>query len=298
MTIRNKSVIITGATAGIGRAAALQLASLGAEVVVTGRNAERGQATQEALRAAGSRRARFVPADHSTLEGNLALAAEVKEEVDQVDVLVNNVGGLIPRREITADGTEMTVALNLRAPVVLTDQLGPVLARDGLVVNVTSDAFSRFEGDPFDGLDEADDYQPFRAYARAKLLLVLATLAQARQLEPDGVRIAAVNPGPAWTPGTQALNPHCLPGPRVMWPVVRLVQRSRSADRAARVLTRLAAAPNGVVGAGVTGCYVTARGKVRALGALHSDVERQERAVAAAWSLGNESEPALGGDDG
>lgn len=91
----------------------------------------------------------------------------------------------------------MTLALNLRSTVVLTDQLRPVFARDGLVVNVASDAFSRFEGDPFDGLDDAGDYKPFKAYARAKLLLVLATLAQARQLEPEGVRVVAVNPGPA-----------------------------------------------------------------------------------------------------
>lgn len=296
--MRNKTVIITGATAGIGRAAALQLASLGADVVVTGRDAERGRATQEALRAAGSPRARFVRADHSTLEGNLALAAEIKDSVDQVDVLVNNVGGLIPRRETTADGVEMTLALNLRAPVVLTEQLRPVFARDGLVVNVASDAFSRFQGDPFDGLDDADDYEPFKAYARAKLLLVLASLAQARQLEPEGVRVVAVNPGPAWTPGTQVLNPDCLPGPKVMWPIVRLVQRSRSADQAARVLTRVAVASDDVMGAGVTGCYVTARGKVRALGALDGDLERQERAMAAAWSLGHEAEPVHGGCDG
>ncbi len=182
--MRNKSVIITGATAGIGRAAALQLAALGADVVVTGRDPERGRATEEALRAAGSPRARFVRADHSTLEGNLALASEVTELVDPVDVLVNNVGGLIPRREITADGAEMTLALNLRAPVVLTDQLRPILGRDGLVINVTSDAFSWFRGDPFEGLDEAGDHEPFRAYARAKLLLVLATLARRASLSP------------------------------------------------------------------------------------------------------------------
>ncbi|HEX2273743.1 MAG TPA: SDR family oxidoreductase, partial [Acidimicrobiales bacterium] len=243
-------------------------------------------------------RARFVRADHSTLEGNLALAAEIKDSVDQVDVLVNNVGGLIPRRETTANGVEMTLALNLRAPVVLTEQLRPVFARDGLVVNVASDAFRRFEGDPFDGLDDADDYEPFKAYARAKLLLVLASLAQARQLEPEGMRVVAVNPGPAWTPGTQVLNPDCLPGPKVMWPIVRLVQRSRSADQAARVLTRVAVASDDVMGAGVTGCYVTARGKVRALGALDGDLERQERAMAAAWSLGHEAEPVHGGCDG
>ena len=287
MTMKNKIVVITGATGGIGRAAALQLASLGADVVVTGRDAERGRATEEALRAAGSPRALFVPADHSTVEGNVAVAVRVKELVDRVDVLVNNVGGLLPRRETTADGAEMTLALNLRAPVIQTDQLRPVLPGNGLVVNVASDAFSRFDGDPFEGLDETGDYQPFRAYARAKLLLVLATLAQARQLQRDHVRVVAVNPGPAWTAGTQALNADSVPVPKVMWPIVRLVQRSRSAEQAARVVTRVAATPDAVVGAGVTGCYVTSRGKVRDLGPLQDDVEHQERAMQAAWSIGN-----------
>ncbi len=296
-TMRNKSVIVTGATAGIGRAAALQLASLRADVVVTGRDPERGRATEEALRAAGSPRARFVRADHSTLDGNLALAAEVKHLVDRVDVLVNNVGGLMPRRQITADDAEMTLALNVRAPVVLTDQLRPVLCRDGLVVNVASDAFSWFRGDPFEGPDEAGDYEPFRAYARAKLLLVLATLAQGRELRPEGMRVVAVNPGPAWTPGTRALNPNCMPAPKVMWPIVRLVQRSRSADQAARVLTRVVAAPDDVLRPGVTGCYVSARGKVRDLGALGDDLERQERAVRTGWALGNASAPERRGSD-
>ena len=93
MAMKDKTVVITGGTAGIGRAVALQLASLGANVVVTGRDAHRGRATEEALRTAGSARALFVPADHGTLEGNLTAAARLKESVDRVDVLVNNVGG-------------------------------------------------------------------------------------------------------------------------------------------------------------------------------------------------------------
>lgn len=129
--MKDKRVIITGGTAGIGRATALQLASLGADVVVTGRDAERERATEEAMREAGSPRARFVRADHSTLEGSLALAEQLKDSVDRVDVLVNNVGGLMPHREITADGAELTLALNLRAPVVLTEKLRPVLASGG-----------------------------------------------------------------------------------------------------------------------------------------------------------------------
>ncbi len=81
-----------------------------------------------------------------------------------------------------------------------------------------------------------------------------------------------------------------------MWPIVRLVQHLRSADRAARVLTRVVAAPDDVVGLGVTGCYVSGRGKVRDLGALRHDLEGQERAVRAGWSLAKASAAERGLD--
>ena len=284
-------VLVTGGTAGIGRAAALHMATLGASVAVTGRDRNRGSATERALLAAGSPAPRFLEADHSTMVGNLALAAELAECVERLDVLVNNVGGLIPERTTTADGAELTLALNVRAPVVLTEELLHLLRRpdnqDGsLVLNVASDAYTRFSGDPFEDLDAAADYQPFSAYARAKLLLVLATLGHALRLRHDGVRVFAANPGPAWTPGTQALTPSSVPAPRFMWPIVRLVQRSRSPGRAARILAELAAAPDLVVGERQTGQFVTAGGKVRDLGPLASDVERQNRALQAARSLG------------
>ena len=291
MTVRNKTVVVTGGTSGIGRATAIQLASIGADVLVTGRDVARGSAIEKALRAAGSRSARFLRADHSTLEGNLTLAEQVTQAVERVDVLVNNVGGLFSTRETTEDGAELTLALNVRSPVVLTDRLRPVLAPGGLVLNVASDAFTRCTGDAFEVIGEGGAYEPFEAYARAKTLLVLATLAHARQLRPDRVSVVAVNPGPAWTPGTQGLTPDCVPVPTLMWPVVRLVQRSRSADRAAHVVSRLA-----VAGDVPSGSYVTPRGKIRDLGALRDDIERQDRAVQLAWSLGNTSD-RLGATD-
>lgn len=277
-----KLVVVTGATSGIGRAVALQLAARGAGLIVTGRDARRGGQTEAALRTAGASSARFVMADHSTREGNVAFAAAVRESVPRVDVLVNNVGGLLPHYQLTADGVETTMALNFRAAVVVTDELRPRLSPGGVVVNVASDAFARADDDPFaPGPSAAVDYEPFEAYARAKLLLVLATLGHARRMRSDRVQVLAVNPGPAWTPGNMALTPACVPAPLPMWPIVRLVQRSRSAERAARTVTQAAVSPPG------SGCYVTARGKVRDLAALRSDLESQERALQLAWSLGS-----------
>ncbi len=90
----------------------------------------------------------------------------------------------------------------------------------------------------------------------------------------------------AWDPGVE---PGLRAGAEGDVAIVRLVQRSRSADRAARVLARVVAEPDVVVGLGVTGCYVSARGKVRDLGSLRDGLEGQERAVRAVWSLGEAS---------
>ena len=173
-----RTVLVTGGTAGIGHAAALRLAGLRVTVLATGRDPDRGDAAQRALREAGSPGARFLRADHSTPDGNLALASDVAASTPVLDVLINNVGGLIPTRRLAEDGTELTLAPNLRAAVMTTEQVRPLLARADapLVVNLASDAYGWFTGDPFADLNSDTGYQAFEAYARAKLLLVLATL--------------------------------------------------------------------------------------------------------------------------
>ena len=288
-----RTVLVTGGTAGIGHAAALRLAGLGATVLVTGRDATRGEAAERALREAGAPGARFLRADHSTPDGNLALAADVAESTPVVDVLINNVGGLIPRRQLAADGTELTLALNLRAAVMMTEKVRPLLAQADapLVVNVASDAYGWFKGDPFADLHSDAGYQAFEAYARAKLLLVLATLAHARQLRPEGIRVFAVNPGMAWTPGTRAMTRDAVPAWRFVWPLVRAVQRRMRPDRAARVVTRLASDPASIVGPDDTGRYVTSGGTVRDLGPLQRDAALQDRALAVAHELAARSTP-------
>ena len=283
-----RTVLVTGGTAGIGHAAALRLAGLGATVLVTGRDPDRGDAAQRALREAGSPGARFLRADHSTPDGNLALASDVAASTPVLDVLINNVGGLIPTRRLAEDGTELTLAPNLRAAVMTTEQVRPLLARADapLVVNLASDAYGWFTGDPFADLNSDTGYQAFEAYAHAKLLLVLATLAHARKLRPDGIRVFAVNPGMAWTPGTQAMTRDAVPAWRFVWPLVRAVQRRMRPDRAARVVALLASDPARIVGPDDTGRYVTSGGTVRHLGPLQHDAALQDRAMAVAHELG------------
>jgi NAD(P)-dependent dehydrogenase (short-subunit alcohol dehydrogenase family) len=118
------TVLVTGATAGIGFATAAGLARLGHRILVTGRDEERGRAAADELR--GRSRTgdvRFLRADHSSVGGNLELAATVGEQVERLDMLVNNVGCIYSDRWQTADGYEGTLAMNFVGPVTLTREL-------------------------------------------------------------------------------------------------------------------------------------------------------------------------------
>lgn len=277
-----RTVLVTGATAGIGRATAHALADRGATVLITGRDPSRGATAERELRAAtDSERVHFLRADHSLAAGNHSLAEQVAATVPALDVLVDNVGGLLPGRQVSGDGVELTLALNLLAPVVLTTALRPLLAAGTAprVVCIGSDACFRFRGDPFADPPPGGD-APFDAYARAKLLLLLACLGLERELSGDGVAVCAVNPGAAWTPGTQALTPDAVPGGRLMWPLVRAVQRRRSPERAAEAVVGACTAEPPV-----TGAYLTASGRVRRLGVRELDTAAQDRALRLARDL-------------
>jgi NAD(P)-dependent dehydrogenase (short-subunit alcohol dehydrogenase family) len=118
--LSNRSALVTGATSGIGYSTARRLAARGAAVLVTGRDPHRGtDAANQLRRAAGHERVEFLRVDHSTVAANLALAEGLRGRLGRLDVLVNNVGGLIPSRVTTGDGYELTLALNFVAPFVL-----------------------------------------------------------------------------------------------------------------------------------------------------------------------------------
>jgi NAD(P)-dependent dehydrogenase (short-subunit alcohol dehydrogenase family) len=136
------------------------------------------------------------------------------------------------------------------------------------VVNVVSSAYRMFTGDPF---VEPDPYVGIIAHARAKQLHILATLALARRLG-DRARVNAVNPGMAWTPGTEALTPAAVPAWRAIWPIVRFFQRRASAAKAASAPTRWALRPP------ATGSYVESDGRPRPLPARLRDPALQDRA--------------------
>jgi NAD(P)-dependent dehydrogenase (short-subunit alcohol dehydrogenase family) len=238
-SMNGKTVLVTGATAGIGFHIAAALAAMGARVFITGRDESRGQEAVSAIRRrAGHDAVEFIIADASWIGGNIFLADQVARRVDQLNVLVNNVGGgPFPNRTETADGFETTLALNFIGPFALTLRLLPLLLQSGptRIVNVVSSyAFPFWKPDPFDDLEARQRFVGIEVHARAKLLTILFALSLARRLKESATVVNAVNPGMAWTPGTASLVPQAVPQWRYVWPIVRWFQRRASAEKAAR----------------------------------------------------------------
>src|SRR3954451_24261924 len=179
------TVVITGATRGIGRAAAVELARRGAEVAVVGRDADRVRETAEEAGAHGH------VAALERMDEVRRLAAELLERYPRIDVLANNAGAMFTSRHVTPDGYEQTFALNLLAPFLLTNLLRERLAESGArVVTTASDAHKGGVLDLDDLQSERGRYRPGRTYATSKLCNVLFTrelqrrTRRSRQLRP------------------------------------------------------------------------------------------------------------------
>ncbi|HZU45841.1 MAG TPA: SDR family oxidoreductase [Mycobacterium sp.] len=221
ITLQGSRALVTGATAGIGRAVALQLGALGAEVVVHGRSAERGSKVVQEIQNAGGT-ARFVAADLSDPDDVRRLAAEA----GPVDILINNAG--VYKFGTTAETDDAFfdehVDLNLRAPYILVQQLVPGMAErgNGAVVNLSTVAAA----------------VPARAggiYGATKAGIELLTRVWADEFGRSGVRVNAVQAGPTETPGTAA-----SPGLTDGLGALTALGRAAKADEIANAITFLA----------------------------------------------------------
>lgn len=191
-------VLVTGATDGIGKETALELARLGARVIIHGRSETRVAAAYEELQSVSEAPPPLpVIADFASLSQVRALALELARRGLPIDTLINNAGVYMKRRELSAEGIELTLAVNHFAHVLLTHLLlesaiGQSLTR---IINLSSIAHTRAHID-LDDIDNTrtpfDDYQ---AYATSKFANVLFTVELARRLEARGVKVNAVHPG-------------------------------------------------------------------------------------------------------
>ena len=192
-----KTVLVTGATDGIGRETALALARLGWSVVVHGRDAGRtAKAVKEIGDEAPGARVDSVVADFASLEAVRGMAGEVRTRFPDLDVLVNNAGLYMKSRHLSHDGHEMTFAVNHLAPFLLTNLLLDLLRRNtpARIVNVSSVAHMRARPD-LDDLRADRRFDDYNAYAVSKLANVLFTYELAERLRGTGVTANVLHPG-------------------------------------------------------------------------------------------------------
>ena len=195
--VNGRVVVVTGANTGIGKAAALALARRGAHVVLVCRSEERGrQALAEVRSAAVDGGADLVAIDLASLAAVRAGAAEILARHARIHALVNNAGMVSMQRQVSADGYELTFAVNQLAPFLLTELLLPRLTASApaRIVNVASEAHRRCQMRWDDVLLERS-YSAVFAYAQSKLANILFTRELARRIAGSGVTANAVHPG-------------------------------------------------------------------------------------------------------
>lgn len=268
-SMTGKVCLVTGATAGIGRVTALELARCGATVVLIGRNPEKCERTASQIREESGRAdVEFLVGDLSTQADIRRLARQFQERCHRLDVLVNNAGAFFPERRESVDGIEMTFALNHLAYFLLTNLLLGTLraSAPARIINVSSDAHKNVAMD-FDDLQGKARYRGFRAYSQSKLANLLFTYELARRLEGSGVTVNALHPGFVAT--------SIFDGPGLFAWFVRRVASAVALrpEAGARTTLYLATAPEV---SGVTGQYYVKERPVASSSAAH-DAEAARR---------------------
>ena len=196
--MQGKTCLITGGSDGIGYAAARQLAAMGARVVITGRNAAKTDAAVKRIAAeTGNPAVESLLADLSSQAETRRLAADALARLPRLDALLNNAGGIFLSKTVSADGIEMTFALNHLAYYLLTNLLLDRLRESApaRIINVASSAHRNAGKLRISDLPDANRSGGYRAYGRSKLCNILFTRELARRLAGSGVTVNAVHPG-------------------------------------------------------------------------------------------------------
>ncbi len=189
------TIVLTGATNGIGLESALQLAAQGHRLVLVGRNPAKLAAVAERVSAAGAEAVDTVVADYESLGSVRTAAARIAETCPRIDVLVNNAGRVYDQRTVTGDGHEATWQVNHLGGYLLTELLRDRLGAGSRVVTTSSGGHYQGTMDLDDVGFERGGYGIMRAYARSKLANVLHTRWLAAELEPVGVTVNCLHPG-------------------------------------------------------------------------------------------------------
>lgn len=288
MQMGEKVILITGATNGIGKVTALELAKQGYSVVIVGRNPAKTQATVSEIKLqSGSTKVDAIIADLSSLAEIRKLAAEFRQRYTRLDVLVNNAGAYYASRQESVDGYEMTFAVNHLAYFLLTNLLLDMLkaSAPARIVNVSSDAHKGAKIN-FDDLQSTKGYgaQGFGAYGVSKLANIMFTYELARQLEGTEITVNTLHPGLVAT-GFGTNNGG------LMKLAMRFIHRfSISPEQGADTIIYLASSPEVE---GITGKYWVKRKAIQSSAASY-DEAAQKRLWNVSAEMTGIAEPAAG----
>jgi NAD(P)-dependent dehydrogenase (short-subunit alcohol dehydrogenase family) len=192
-----KVILLTGATSGIGKSAAMGLAEKGATIVLVSRNKAKGLATQsEIIKTTGNEKIDLMISDLASLNQVRILADYFKSKYERLHVLINNAGAIFGYRSKTVDGFERTFAVNHLAPFLLTNLLLDLLksSQPARVITVASEAHEKQRLD-FDDLQNEENYWEYRAYGQSKLANILFAYELARRTNGTGVTSNVLHPG-------------------------------------------------------------------------------------------------------
>ncbi len=268
-----KICLVTGGTDGIGRVTALELANMGANVIIVGRNsAKSANAAMDIREQSGNFAVEFLVTDLSSQSQVRQLAKDFKARHQRLDVLVNNAGAFFVRQERSVDGIEMTFALNHLSYYLLTNLLlnELMVSAPSRIVNVSSGAHkgARIE---MCSVHRPNPYLCWRAYSRSKLCNLLFTYELARQLEGTGVTVNALHPG--------LVRTNILNNNGVIGRVLNFLLSARSISVESGALTSVYAATSPEM-EGVSGKYLEKSRIVRS-----SKLSYDEAQAAALWEL-------------
>jgi NAD(P)-dependent dehydrogenase (short-subunit alcohol dehydrogenase family) len=195
--MEGKTILITGSTDGIGKQTALELSKMGANVLLHGRNQNRGgNALEEIKKKTGNNKIEFFIADLSSQKQVRLLAEKIQEKHNRLDVLINNAGVYMKERQLTEDGLEMTFAVNHLSHFLLTYLLLDLLKKSSpsRIINISSIAHQSGSVD-FDNLQGEKKFSSYGAYALSKLANILFTYKLAEKLKNTGVTVNCLHPG-------------------------------------------------------------------------------------------------------
>jgi NAD(P)-dependent dehydrogenase (short-subunit alcohol dehydrogenase family) len=194
--MKDKIVLITGSTDGIGKQTAVDLSRMEAKVIVHGRNEQKAKdAMVDIAHQTGNQNLEYVKADLASMDQIRNMAEEIKVKYDRIDILINNAGVFMNRRELSHDGFEMTFAVNHISYFLLTGLLLDLIkeSKYARIVNVASQAHA--SNLDFDNLQGEKYFEGYDAYSRSKLGNILFTYKLARMLQGSHITTNVLHPG-------------------------------------------------------------------------------------------------------